>query len=71
MLQVAQNYHYHVMWSVEDCEYVGLCTEFPSLSWLSTAKNDALQGIKQLLVTCVNDLHAQGECIPSPLSAIA
>ena len=27
-------YTYRVTWSVDDQEYVGLCTEFPSLNWL-------------------------------------
>jgi len=28
-------YTYRVTWSEEDAEYVGLCAEFPSLSWLA------------------------------------
>ena len=28
-------YTYRVTWSEEDEEYVGLCAEFPSLSWLA------------------------------------
>jgi hypothetical protein len=28
-------YTYRVTWSEDDSEYVGLCAEFPSLSWLS------------------------------------
>ena len=28
-------YTYRVTWSEEDQEYVGLCLEFPSLSWLA------------------------------------
>ncbi len=27
-------YTYRVTWSEEDQEYVGLCAEFPGLSWL-------------------------------------
>ena len=33
MLQ-RDHYTYRVTWSGEDREYVGLCAEFPSLSWL-------------------------------------
>jgi predicted RNase H-like HicB family nuclease len=29
-------YTYRVTWSAEDGEYVGLCAEFPSLSWLAS-----------------------------------
>lgn len=28
-------YTYRIGWSEEDQEYVGLCVEFPSLSWLA------------------------------------
>jgi len=28
-------YTYRVIWSEEDCEHVGLCAEFPSLSWMA------------------------------------
>ena len=28
-------YTYRVTWSEEDNEHVGLCVEFPSLSWLA------------------------------------
>ena len=64
-----QRYHYDVIWSEEDQEYVGLCTEFPSLSWLDASAAAALHGIQQLIVSCVDDLHDQGEPIPEPLSA--
>ena len=29
------HYTYRVTWSAEDAEHVGLCAEFPSLSWLA------------------------------------
>lgn len=70
MFQAAQSYHYRVMWSVDDHEYVGLCAEFPSLSWLSASAVAALQGIQQLIVDCVNDLQDQREPVPRPLSTI-
>lgn len=31
----ADHYTYRVTWSAEDGEHVGLCAEFPSLSWLA------------------------------------
>ena len=31
-------YTYRITWSEEDQEYVGLCVEFPSLSWLDKKK---------------------------------
>ncbi len=30
----SKQYTCRVTWSAEDNEYVGLCAEFPSLSWL-------------------------------------
>lgn len=29
------HYTYRVTWSAEDNEHVGLCAEFPSVSWLA------------------------------------
>ena len=37
------HYTYRVTWSPEDGEHVGLCVEFPSLSWLATAPEEAYQ----------------------------
>ena len=68
MFYNTQRYHYDVIWSDEDQEYVGLCTEFPSLSWLDASSDAALQGIQQLILACVNDLQDQGEPVPEPLS---
>ncbi len=34
MNKPTDKYTYRVMWSEEDQEYIGLCAEFPSLSWL-------------------------------------
>ena len=31
----ADQFTYRVTWSAEDSEHVGLCAEFPSLSWLA------------------------------------
>ena len=42
------HYTYRVTWSVEDNEHVGLCTEFPSLSWLAASPEKALSGIRRV-----------------------
>ena len=34
MVKEIDRYTYRVTWSEEDQEHVGLCAEFPSLSWL-------------------------------------
>lgn len=41
---------YRVVWSQEDGEYVGLCDEFPSLSWLAVTPEEALSGIRKLAI---------------------
>ena len=37
-------YTYRVTWSEDDSEYVGLCAEFPSLSWLAFTPEAAYPG---------------------------
>ena len=63
------HYTYRVTWSEEDQEYVGLCAEFPSLSWLAKGQEPALKGIRKLVAEVVTDLKAEGEPIPEPLAA--
>ena len=63
------HYTYRVTWSEEDGEYIGLCAEFPSLSWLASDPEAALQGIRQVVADVVADLHASGESVPEPLAA--
>jgi len=46
-------YAYRVTWSEEDQEYVGLCVEFPSLSWLAGEPEEALAGIREVVAECV------------------
>lgn len=62
------HYTYRVTWSAEDEEYVGLCAEFPSLSWLAASPEEALAGIRQVVADVVADLEANGEPVPSPLA---
>ena len=42
----SKQYTYRVIWSAEDNEYVGLCAEFPSLSWLDADQSKAFSGIE-------------------------
>ena len=61
-------YTYRVTWSPEDEEYVGLCAEFPSLSWLAETPEEALRGIREVVAQVVADLEANGEPVPEPLA---
>lgn len=51
------NYGYCVIWSEEDQEYVGLCDEFPGLSWLAETKKEALFGIFNLVDEVLRDSY--------------
>lgn len=68
MAEAKDKYAYRVLWSEEDQEYVGLCSEFPSLSWLDATHEKALKGIKKLVSECITDLEAAGEPVPEPIS---
>lgn len=59
-------YAYRVVWSEEDGEYVGLCEEFPSLSWLSESPESAFGGIRELVAQVVGEMRKSGERIPEP-----
>jgi predicted HicB family RNase H-like nuclease len=68
MVLETDKYTYRVTWSEEDDEFVGLCAEFPSLSWLSVDPEEALVGIRALVKECVEDMLQNGESYPSPIS---
>jgi predicted HicB family RNase H-like nuclease len=60
-------YTYRVTWSEEDQEHVGLCAEFPSLSWLAPTPEAALKGIRRVVAGVVADLEESGETVPLPI----
>ena len=62
------HYTYRVTWSQEDGEYVGLCAEFPSLSWLAGSQEAALKGIRNVVANVVSDMRKSDESIPEPLA---
>jgi predicted HicB family RNase H-like nuclease len=61
-------YTYRVTWSEDDNEYVGLCAEFPSLSWLASTPEAALKGVRKLVADVVQDMATTGETIPEPIA---
>ena len=62
------HYTYRVTWSSEDGEHVGLCAEFPALSWLAKTPEAALKGIRHVVADSVADMISNGEDAPVPLS---
>lgn len=61
-------YTYRVTWYEDDGEHVGLCAEFPSLSWLAATPEAALKGIRKLVAEVVEDMDADIEAIPEPIA---
>ena len=61
-------YTYRITWSGEDEEYVGLCAEFPSLSWLAASQEAALKGICSVVADVVADMEDNHERVPEPLA---
>lgn len=64
----SDRYTYRITWSEEDKEYVGLCAEFPSLSWLAESPESALKGIRKVVEDVIKDMESNGESPPDPLS---
>ena len=62
------HYTYRVTWSQEDGEYLGLCLEFPSLSWLASTPEKALSGVRKATAEVVADMQSNQEPIPVPLA---
>ena len=62
------HYTYRVTWSPEDGEHVGLCAEFPSLSWLAGTPEAALAGVRKVVQEAVADMLAHGEAVPGALA---
>ena len=61
-------YTYKITWSEDDQEYVGLCLEFPSLSWLAKSPEAALREIRKVVAAAVADMMKNGESPPTPLA---
>ncbi len=68
MAKQNDKYTYRVTWSDEDQEYVGLCAEFSSLSWLDSSPEAALSGIRKVVAQVKADMIKNGETLPEPIS---
>ena len=67
-LNYVDKYSYRVIWSEDDKEHVGLCAEFPSLSWLAPSIGEAIDGIRKVVLDVVKDMVKSKEEVPEPLS---
>ena len=52
---------YKVIWSENDNGYIGLCNEFPSLSWLDETPGTALEGIRKIVSEVVDEMKKEKE----------
>jgi predicted HicB family RNase H-like nuclease len=68
MTQKHSKYTYRVTWSEEDAEYVGLCAEFPGLSWLARTPEAALRGIRKVVSQVIADMIRNKEMVPESIS---
>lgn len=62
--KIEARYSFSVNYSVEDGEFIGLCAEFPSLSWLDPDSDKARSGIERLVFEVLQDMSFTGEAIP-------
>jgi predicted RNase H-like HicB family nuclease len=67
-LYPADKYTYRVLWSEEDQQYVGVCSEFPLLSHLAGSPAEALDGVVMLVRTAIADMQKTMETAPIPLA---
>ena len=62
------HYTYRVIWSPEDEEFVGLCAEFPLVSWLEPTPEAAFSGIRRVISEVTADMLDNGEAPPEPIA---
>lgn len=62
------HYTYRVTWSAEDHEFVAVCLELPSLSWLAATPEEALGGVQRVAAEAVADMRDNDEEVPVPLA---
>ena len=55
--------------TLPDVEFVGLCAEFPLLSWLEPTLEEAFSGIRRVVAEVLEDMLEDGETPPEPIAA--
>lgn len=68
MKKRTKGYNYYIIWS--DNEYVGLCVEFPSLSFIASTPERAMSGIVWLVADALHDMKKSGEEPPKRVYTI-
>jgi predicted RNase H-like HicB family nuclease len=68
MPELIDRYTYRIIWSEEDQEFVGLCTEFGLLSHLDETPEKALAGIREVVAYAIQLNREDDVPVPEPLS---
>ena len=63
------HYTYRVIWSEEDEAHIGLCAEFPGISWIAATPEGALRGVRKEVANIIEDMEANAEPVPEPFSS--
>lgn len=58
-MSLTDRYRFRTIYSLEDGEHVGLCDDFPSLSWLAATEEDARMGIEGLVYETLDDIASE------------
>lgn len=66
VLALIDRYTYRVTWSADDKEFVALCEELPSLSYLASTRETALTGIVEAATFAVETLIEDKQTPPHP-----
>ncbi len=64
----AEEYSFSVVWSEDDACFIGRVDEFPSLAAHGSTQEKALREIRHVVEYVLEDLAAEKESVPVPLS---
>lgn len=64
----ADKYTYRLLWDESKERYLGVCSEFPALSYEALSTSDALAGIQRRVADELADLAKRRKPHPEPLA---
>lgn len=67
-LYSADKYTYRLLWDEDKERYLGVCSEFPALSYEALSTSDALAGIQRRVAEELADLVKHRKPTPEPLA---
>lgn len=66
-MEIIEKYAYRIQWSEEDDAFLANCLEFPSLMTHGDSQIEAMNELKFVLKTVIDDLTKKGKAIPAPI----